>query len=233
MIHNLAVLSGFGNLSEEVNVLARSLSVKCFTYTIKPWFQRDPLRRFAENVGEINRVVALHPFQFSEIKSELQKNSIDSIFLTGDFPKDRFVQARLSELWPRFFNVADDLCVRYFALTPSELPQAVRYFLALERLLGDLKVRPILANEIFPALNFSCGCVSTKQPPLELLDQMPNIVTRALERLSVTSPGQNRFSQAVIVDRNVICAVEAAGTDALLRNYAASAMGKRQTMPFL
>ena len=154
-------------------------------------------------------------------------------FLTGDFPKDRFVQARLAELWPRFFNVADDLCVQYFSLTPPELPQAVRFFLALERLLGDLNVRPVLANEMFPALNFSPGYVSDRRPPQDLLDRMPNIITRALERLSVTSPGQSRFSQAVIVDRNVICAVEAAGTDALIQNYAASPMGKRQAMPFL
>ena len=187
MINNPAILSGFGNLSEEVDALARSLQVKYVAYTIKPWLQLDSLRQFAEDIGEAKHVVGIHPFKFSEIRKELQKNNIDGIFLTGDFPKDRFVQARLAELWPRFFNVADDLCVQYFSLTPPELPQAVRFFLALERLLGDLNVRPVLANEMFPALNFSLGYVSDRQPPQDLLDRMPNIITRALERLSVTS----------------------------------------------
>ena len=41
MINNLAILSGFGNLSEEVDTLARSLQVKYVAYTIKPWLQLD------------------------------------------------------------------------------------------------------------------------------------------------------------------------------------------------
>jgi DUF1009 family protein len=177
--------------------------------------------------------VALHPFQFSQIERELRQNSIDSIFLTGDFPKGRFVQARLLELGPRFFKAADDLCTHYLDLTPSRLPQAVRYFLALERLLNDLSIRPVLANEIFPVMNLPHGSVSHNQPPPELLEQIPNIISRALDRLGETTSNQNRFSQAVVVDRNFICAVEASGTDALLRSYAASPMGKRQTLPIL
>lgn len=230
MVDNLAILSGFGILSQEIDILARSLSSSYRRYTIEPWFQ-DPIRLFVENVQQRSLVTGLHPFKFSEIEKELREKNIEHIFLTGDFPKDRFVQARLAEMWPRFFRIADTTCANYFDATSIRLSNAARYFLTLERLLSDLKVRPLLAHEIFPALNVPYGWSSNRKLPQSFLDQIPELVARTLQELEKQSPNQNRFSQAVIVDRKIVFDTEANGTDDLLRRYAKSR--PHRTMPFL
>lgn len=233
MADNLAIVAGFGALSQEVDVLAALLPMNYTRYTIKPWFplSRDPIRRFTEFVRQTNRVTGLNPFYFSDIQREFQAKEITQVFLTGDFPPDRFWQARIGEALPALFKIADSKCVEYFDATPKKLSKAVRYFLALGQLLADLKITPLLASRIFPSLNLSTGCLSGRSIPQSILDNMPSVVANTVRALGEVPQDQNRFSQAVIVDRNIIWDVEAKGTNDLLNRYGSKA--KNCDRPFL
>jgi DUF1009 family protein len=230
MVDNLAIVAGFGALSREVDVLADTLTGSHFRYAIKPWFL-DPIRRIMEALRQTNRITGLDPFCFSDIELEFRDKQIKHIFLTGDFPWDRYLQERIAEALPSLFKIADRKCAAYFEATPTSFSRAVRYFIALSRFLDDLEIKPLLASQIFPDLNLAPGCLSERPLPPSFLDHISDVVMSALLTLHNTQHRRNRFSQAVIVDRNVICAVETTGTEAMLRHYGNSKLTR--SMPVL
>src|SRR5205823_3149742 len=96
----------------------------------------------------------------------------------------------------------------------------VRYFIALGRLLEDIKVVPVLANEVFPSFNLSVGCASARQPPSHVLDELAAMVVKGAHRLDLMMRSTGRVAQSIIVDHGDIVATEKFGTDRLLRKFA-------------
>lgn len=223
MTQNLAIVTGFGNLSEEVLALADKLGDAYTRYTIKPWLPiiSDPIRVFNEFFGRSRSIIGLSPFHFDAIENELVKKRIQTVFFTGDFPWDRFLQAYLGQkIWGELDRIADEKCVAFFTNTPSNLSQPVRYFLALSNLLDSLHVRPLLACEIFPNLNAPPGFASTQRPPIETLERLPTIAVNVAREIEAQQPQRRlRFAQAVIVDNGFVIDLEASGTDDLLHRY--------------
>jgi len=234
MIDRLGIVTGFGGLSEEVLALANKLPDGYTRFIVKPWIPRPPILfgvfsdRFSRSKG-----VAIDPFHFLEIEEALTESNIKRVFFTGDFPRDRYLQVYFgNKVWGGFDKIADEKCIRYFNETDNELLQPVRYFLALSRLLNDdLKIKPLLASQIFPELNIPAGCSSTASPPDEVLALLPDLIVSVGKKLALTPQNRTRFAQAVIVDHGIILEVEARGTNELINRYAKSRIRRR--MPFL
>lgn len=232
MFNHLAVVAGLGALSREIDDLATALPGGYTRYTITPWgfSQQEPIRRIVEAIRQSNRAIGLNPFRFSEIAAEFAEKNIKHIFLTGDFPADRFWQSWIGDALPKLYNFADQACKEYFDATPPSFSRPVRYFVALARLIEELQIEPLLASQVFPSLNLSAGYVSNRPPPQSVLDRMPDITMAALQAIREARHPRNRLSQAVIIDRNIVCEVEGKGTDEMLRRYGRV---KNRAMPFL
>jgi len=235
LTERLGIVTGFGGLSEEVLALAdkRPGSENYIRFIVKPWIPRPPnLFGVFSNRFDLSKGVPIEPFRFIEIERALAQGKIKNVFFTGDFPRDRYLQAHFSTIWGGFDKIADEKCYRYFNETDNDLSPPVRYFLALSRLLDDLKIKPLLASEIFSELNISAGCSSILRPAPEILALLPNLIVGVGKHLALT-PRKNRmrFAQAVIVDHGMIMEVEARGTNDLIYRYGKNKIKPR--VPFL
>ena len=231
LTENLGIVTGLGRLSYEVLTLAATLPAGHSHFRIKPWFPLigDAYELVHEMLGR-SKGAAIDPFHFSDIERNLVDNNIKRLFFTGDFPRTRFIQAQISKAWSALSGLGDEKFIRYFSETDDDLSQPVRYFLALSRLLSDLEIRPLLAHEVFPQLNIAPGQASIRETPREIIDQLLDLIVGVGKHLALMPRERNRFAQAVIVDNGIVAAVEARGTNELIRRYA-----KRQVkrMPYL
>jgi DUF1009 family protein len=210
MAGNLAVVTGNGSLADEVISIADRCTGGYTRYVIKPWL---PILRLPKEATQ------LAPFNFSTVAAQFAKDKIERIFFTANFPLDRFVQARFMAITTRFDTISDSRFNHFFRQTNPSLSNAVRYLIALGRFLDDIGVLPVLANEVFPSLNLSIGCVSARQPPSHVLDELAQIVVKAAHSLDVTMRSTGRVAQSVIVNRGDIIETERFGTDKLLRKF--------------
>jgi DUF1009 family protein len=234
MIENLAVVTGFGSLSEEVLTLAGSLPGGYTRYMIKPWLPllSDPVRTITEVFTRSRDIIGIDPFYFAQIEKELHSKKIRFIFFTGDFPHDRFWQVGISEkIWGQFGRIADEKCMSYFQVTPNGLSIPVRYFLSLSRLISDLGVKALLAHQVFPELNLPRDFLAPLQLPQQISDSLPDVIVQLARKLEITSHERNRFAQAAIVDNGIIVDTETVGTNELLSRYAKRAV--KRVMPYL
>lgn len=233
MAQQLAIVTGYGSLSDQVLTLAGRIPEGYSTFTIKPWLPllSDPVRLFNDVIGRSTGAKGLNPFHFSDIEHEFIEERIGRAFFTGDFPRDRFVQAAIAQAWSVLGKAADKKCRDYLESTDSGLSGPMRYFLALARLLGELHIRPLLACEIFPELNVPPGNAASEAVPQTVLDQLPSLIVRVAEHLSAARPKPNRFAQAVIVDGGIVIETERSGTNELCHRYGRSF--RKRVMPFL
>ena len=227
----IAVLTGLGALSQEVNHLAESLPHEHVCYAIEPWFPQlsSMTRRIAHPWAGASHdpgIVQINPFLFEEIERVLTAEAKTThMFFTGDFPSDRFRQA--SFYGGRIERFGDDLAVELFNQTPTELTPPVRYFLALGLLLDRLKIERLLACQIFPQLNVRAGCATVTVPPAKILRSISRLFLEALQAVAATKQSSYRLSQAAVIDEGEQPAVERLGTDSLVRE-----VGRRRRKSF-
>jgi DUF1009 family protein len=228
MSENLMIFYGAGSLSADVAKLPRRTAYqeRAVTIDLAVLEQLWPhSRMLAEYLPERDRI---NPFNFSSIQALLRQYTTDYAYFVGDFPLFRALQAHLLNFLP---SSADELFLRYLDGADSDLAAPLRYLQAVDRLLRDNGVRPLLASEAFDGLTIGPGTAGRIVPPPRALDW----VRGQLERLVAdarTQHGLTRISQAAIVDRGFIVDREQrAGTNGLLRAY--RRYGGRRDLPTL
>ena len=224
MAKNLAIVTGAGSLAAKILAAAGDLSEEHVHYTIKP-----PLRvlpEFARLVSEAFRrssgAIGINPFSFADVERELVTRGIKRIFFACDFPSVGSTHRFNTLEW--FSRVADEKCAHYIKDTPTNLLVMMRYFLALNALLHDLDVEPLLACQIFPQFNLQAGNASVREPPKEVMDRLPDVIATLTRQWGLLRSERSRSTQSVIVDRGIIVECESGeliGTDNILRRYGA------------
>jgi hypothetical protein len=220
MTKNLAIITGVGDLSEEVMRFAGDLDFPYAQYIVTPWLPAlifSPARLLSELRSQSQPdIVRINPYHFAPMRRELKSRKVTHAFFTGDFPPERFIQAAMTRGSFRF--ILDSEALDYYAATPENRSPPVRYFLALARLLRDGGVEPLLACQVFPKLNLRAGSLAYEAPS-DITGGIDELIVKAARAQGDAPLRSIRLSQAFIIDDGEIADRETQGTNDLLSRF--------------